>query len=42
VGSVIALEALFAGPVSGDMTPDQFRGVRNLIEMKVKGLIATL
>jgi protein-tyrosine-phosphatase len=29
-------------PDPRDMTPDQFRGVRNLIETKVKELIATL
>lgn len=29
-------------PDPRDMTPDEFRGVRNLIEMKVKELIASL
>jgi protein-tyrosine-phosphatase len=29
-------------PDPRDMTPDEFRGVRNLIESKVKELIATL
>jgi protein-tyrosine-phosphatase len=29
-------------PDPRDMTPEQFRGVRNLIEQKVKGLLATL
>ena len=29
-------------PDPRDMTPDEFRGVRNLIETKVKELIATL
>ena len=29
-------------PDPRDMTPDEFRGVRNLIEVKVKELIATL
>ncbi len=29
-------------PDPRDMTPDEFRGVRNLIEKKVKELIATL
>jgi protein-tyrosine-phosphatase len=29
-------------PDPRDMTPDEFRGVRNLIEAKVKELIATL
>ena len=29
-------------PDTRDMTPDEFRGVRNLIEAKVKELIATL
>ena len=29
-------------PDPSDMTPDEFRGVRNLIEAKVKELLATL